>query len=95
MENGNNNYYKTSALKEAKKEADEGVGISQEAIINWFDSWVSENELPLPEADLLHHRAVNNEAKIMSYAGIAQGLWGESAEDSDNFIRNERESWER
>lgn len=94
MENENNNCYKTSALKEAKKEVDEGA-ISQEAIINWLDSWVSENELPLPEADLLPHRAVNNEAKIMSYAGITQGLWGDSAEDSDNFIRNERESWER
>jgi bifunctional DNA-binding transcriptional regulator/antitoxin component of YhaV-PrlF toxin-antitoxin module len=35
-----------------------------------------------------------NKASIMSYAGIAQGLWGDSADDSDNFIRNERESWE-
>lgn len=32
-----------------------------------------------------------NKTSIMSYAGIAQGLWGESADDSDNFIRNERE----
>ena len=36
-----------------------------------------------------------NKTSIMSYAGIAQGLWGESADDPDNFIRNERESWER
>ena len=36
-----------------------------------------------------------NKTSIMSYAGIAQGLWGESTDDSDNFIRNERESWER
>ena len=95
MENGNNNCYKISALKEAKKEADEGFFISQKAITNWLDSRGIENELPPPEADLLPHRDVNNEAQIvpvMSYAGIAQGLWGESADDSDNFIRNERES---
>ncbi len=91
MENGNHNRYKTSALQEAKKEADEGFFVSQEAIINWLDSWGSENELPPPEADLSPHRAVNNEFPIMSYAGIAQGLWGDSAADSDNFIRNERE----
>jgi antitoxin component of MazEF toxin-antitoxin module len=36
-----------------------------------------------------------NKTSILSYAGIAQGLWGDSAEDSNNFIRNERESWER
>ena len=32
---------------------------------------------------------------IMSYAGIASGIWGKSAEDIDKFIRNERESWEK
>ncbi len=32
---------------------------------------------------------------ILSYAGIASGTWGDSAEDIDNFIRNERESWEQ
>lgn len=36
-----------------------------------------------------------NKQSIMSYAGIAEGLWGEDTEDSNNFIRNERESWER
>jgi AbrB family looped-hinge helix DNA binding protein len=32
---------------------------------------------------------------IKSYAGIARGLWGDSADDIDGFIRNERDSWER
>jgi AbrB family looped-hinge helix DNA binding protein len=32
---------------------------------------------------------------IMSYAGIARGVWGDSADDIDNFIRNERDSWEK
>lgn len=53
------------------------------------------------EADLLPCRIINNgiqitpirnnKTSILSYAGIAQGLWGDSAADSDNFIRNERE----
>lgn len=35
-----------------------------------------------------------NKLPIMAYAGIARGLWGDSADDIDNFIRNERNSWE-
>ena len=36
-----------------------------------------------------------NKKSISSYAGIARGLWGDSAEEIDSFIRNERESWEK
>jgi hypothetical protein len=32
---------------------------------------------------------------IMAYAGIARGLWGDTADDIDNFIRHERDSWEK
>jgi antitoxin component of MazEF toxin-antitoxin module len=32
---------------------------------------------------------------IMSYAGIARGLWGDSADAIDGFIRNERDTWEK
>jgi len=32
---------------------------------------------------------------ILSYAGIAHGLWGKTTEDIDDFIRNERDSWEK
>ncbi len=36
-----------------------------------------------------------NKKSIMSYAGIARGLWGESEDEIDSFIRNERDSWEK
>lgn len=36
-----------------------------------------------------------NKKSIMSYAGIARGLWGESADEIDSFIRNERDSWQK
>ncbi len=36
-----------------------------------------------------------NKKSIMSYAGIARGLWGESADEIDNFIRDERDSWQK
>jgi len=32
---------------------------------------------------------------IMSYAGIASGIWGADANEIDNFIRDERDSWEK
>ncbi len=32
---------------------------------------------------------------IMSYAGIARGLWGNTAAEIDASIRNDRDSWER
>jgi RHH-type rel operon transcriptional repressor/antitoxin RelB len=46
------NEWKLKAIQEAKKEADKGVFVSQEAIIDWLDSWGSENELQAPEADI-------------------------------------------
>lgn len=46
------NEWKLKALKEAKEEADKGVFVSQEAIIDWLDSWGSENELKAPDADI-------------------------------------------
>jgi AbrB family looped-hinge helix DNA binding protein len=36
-----------------------------------------------------------NKKSILAYAGIARGLWGNTAEEIDTFIRNERDSWER
>ena len=36
-----------------------------------------------------------HQKSVLSYAGIARGLWGDSADDIDNFIRSERDSWER
>lgn len=32
---------------------------------------------------------------ILSFAGIAKGIWGETSEDLDHFISNERDSWEK
>lgn len=49
------NEWKLKAIQEAKKEADKGVFVSQEAVIDWLDSWGSENELQAPEADIFHN----------------------------------------
>jgi len=46
------NEWKLKAIQEAKKEADKGVFVSQESVIDWLDSWGSENELQAPEADI-------------------------------------------
>ncbi len=32
---------------------------------------------------------------VMSYAGIARGLWGSTMEERDETLRNDRDSWER
>ena len=49
------NEWKIDTLQKAKKEADKGIFISQESIVNWLDSWGSENELKEPEADVFHN----------------------------------------
>lgn len=46
------NEWKLKALKKAKEEADKGIFVSQKAIIDWLDSWDSENELVAPDADI-------------------------------------------
>ncbi|WP_428354225.1 AbrB/MazE/SpoVT family DNA-binding domain-containing protein [Methyloprofundus sp.] len=40
-------------------------------------------------------KRLENKKSILSYAGIAKGMWGKTAEDIDHFITNERESWEK
>jgi predicted transcriptional regulator len=50
------NEWRLKALQEAKKEADKGVFVSQEAIIDWLESWGSDNELPAPKADMFPHQ---------------------------------------
>lgn len=50
------NEWKLKAIQEAKKEADKGVFISQEAISDWLDSWGSENELEAPEPDIFPNK---------------------------------------
>lgn len=39
-------------IQEAKKEAENGAFISQEAMETWVDSLGTSNELPLPEPDV-------------------------------------------
>ncbi len=46
------NEWKLKASQEAKKEADKGIFVSQEAIVDWLDSWGSENELSAPQPDI-------------------------------------------
>jgi len=44
--------WKLKSIQEAKKEADNGIFVSQEATLDWLDSWGNENELPAPEPDI-------------------------------------------
>lgn len=46
------NEWKLKAIQEAKIEADKGVFVSQETIIDWLDSWGGENEPRAPEVDI-------------------------------------------
>lgn len=50
------NEWKLKAIQEAKKEANKGVFISQEAISDWLDSWGTENELEAPEPDIFPNK---------------------------------------
>jgi predicted transcriptional regulator len=42
---------KRAAIEAALEDAERGAFISQETMNAWIDSWDSENELPMPEAD--------------------------------------------
>ena len=44
------------AIQEAKQQAKNGAFISQEAVEKWVDSLRSDNELPLPTADVISHQ---------------------------------------
>lgn len=44
---------KRQAIDAALEEAAKGAFISENAMNAWVDSWDSENELPMPEADIL------------------------------------------
>lgn len=39
-------------IEDAVAEADHGVFVSSEAVGAWMDSWGTEHEAPLPEADI-------------------------------------------
>ena len=45
------NEWKLKAIQQAKLEADKGLFVSQEATLDWLNSWGTENELqpPLPD----------------------------------------------
>jgi predicted transcriptional regulator len=43
---------KRQAIAQAVAEADKGVFVSDEAMTSWVDSWGTDNELPLPRADV-------------------------------------------
>jgi len=44
---------------------------------------------------LTPEKRLQKKSSILDYAGIGKGLWGEKTEDIDDFIHNERDSWER
>jgi len=48
--------WKLKSIQEAKKEADSGIFVSQEATLDWLDSWGNENELPAPEPDIFPNK---------------------------------------
>lgn len=50
------NEWKLTAIQEAKKEADKGIFVSQDAVMDWLDSWGDENELPAPEPDIFRNK---------------------------------------
>ena len=41
-----------AAIDEALKEADEGVFVSGEAVIEWLESWGTDKVKPMPEPDI-------------------------------------------
>lgn len=43
---------KRQLIRDAAREAEKGVFVSQEAVHVWMDSWDAENELPIPEPDV-------------------------------------------
>ena len=45
--------WKLKAIQSAKLEADKGVFISQEATLNWLDSWGTDNEQQAPSPDIV------------------------------------------
>ncbi|MEO1745312.1 MAG: hypothetical protein AAFR13_02170 [Pseudomonadota bacterium] len=45
--------YKREQIEEAGREADEGVFVSEEAMDKWVGSWGTDNELPMPDPDIL------------------------------------------
>ncbi|EGW20961.1 CopG family ribbon-helix-helix protein [Methylobacter tundripaludum] len=48
--------WKLKSIQEAKKEADNGIFVSQEATLDWLDSWGNENELPAPDPDIFPNK---------------------------------------
>ncbi|MBO9467973.1 hypothetical protein J7443_22265 [Tropicibacter sp. R15_0] len=48
---------KREAIEAALQQADEGRFISSEAMTDWIDSWDSEDELPMPAADITPSRS--------------------------------------
>lgn len=44
---------KRRAIDKAVKLADKGNFVSQESVDAWVESWGSDNELPMPKADIL------------------------------------------
>jgi len=44
---------------------------------------------------LVSQKRQQRKESVMSYAGIARGLWGNTAAEIDASIRNDRDSWER
>lgn len=46
------NEWKLKAIQAAKVEADKGVFVSQNATLDWLDSWGTDNEQSAPEPDI-------------------------------------------
>lgn len=48
----NRNEWKLKAIQSAKVEAENGIFVSQDATLNWLDSWGTDDEKDAPEPDI-------------------------------------------
>lgn len=48
---------KQNMIREAVEQADKGEFVSSEAVHKWMDSWDTDEELPIPTADISLYRS--------------------------------------
>lgn len=44
---------------------------------------------------LVPQNRLEQKKSVLEYAGVARGLWGDTASEIDATLRNERDSWEK
>jgi chitodextrinase len=59
-----------AAIDEALAEADKGVFVSGEAVIDWLESWGTDNVKPSPEPDIFPRKR-NNSSSTQSKKSLS------------------------